>query len=88
MQLRRIHLPCSVHQIMGLIYEKGEIGLLIHEESLQACAGVEEIVIITYHAIRPNGQVQGIFKRADPMLFCVKEQLFPIHLGFIAQHIH
>ena len=67
-QFGRKHLPRPVHQVVGLVDEKGVRPAFLQEETLEIGARVEHIVVVADDDIGPQRHIQRQLKRADPML--------------------
>ena len=62
----REHLPRALDEVVGLVDQEGIRSRLFQEEAPQIRLGVEGVVVVADHRIRPQRQVQGKFERADP----------------------
>ena len=76
---RAVHIPPSVHQVMGLINEKQIIPLhTISEKTFQIHIGIEHIIIIADHRIHPGRGIQTHFKGTHLPFFCLFKQHFSL----------
>jgi len=55
---------------MCFIYQEREITAVLQKKTPQKDARVKGIIIITYDAVRPERQLEGKLKRADPVQLC------------------
>jgi hypothetical protein len=51
----RKHRPGPIHQIMSLVNQKGVVAAIIGKKALEINPGIKNIVVITDHAITPEG---------------------------------
>ena len=75
--LRAVHLPAPLHQIMGLVDEKDKVLLpaALSEEPPQLHIGIKDIIIIADNGIHPGGQLQLQLIGADLPLFALGQDI-------------